>query len=199
MAVIAGTVTLLALATLLASLTWLHLQPTHLSPLHNAVSQYGITSYRAGYRVATLAFAAAGVALTVGITARLHARGQTVELLLLVFAAARGTISWFPMDAPGAPPTRTGHMHRLLAFGAFAAVTYAAFKLPAALAQGTGWHSLRSVSSALGWVMLASLLAMALRRSLPRVGSWFGAIERAFYLTAIVWFAVFAVACLNGS
>ncbi len=194
---IAGIVTLLAIATLLASLSWLHLQPTHLSPLRNAVSQYGITSYRAGYRVATLAFAAAGIALTVGITARLHARGQRVELLLIVFAAARGTISWFPMDAPGAQPTRTGQMHRLLALGAFAVVTDAAFKLPAALVQSTGWHSLRPVSTALGWVMLACLLAMALRRSLPCVGAWFGAIERAFYLAAIAWFTVFAIACLH--
>jgi hypothetical protein len=195
---IAGTVTLLALITLLASLTWLHLQPTHLSPLRNAVSQYGITAYRGGYRVATLAFAAAGIALALGITARLHARGHAVDVLLVVFAAARCAISWFPMDAPSAERTTTGQVHGLLAIAAFGSVTAAAFKLAHALDQGAVWHHLAPASSGLGWLMLACLLGMALRRSVPAVRAWFGAIERGFYLAAIVWCTVFAIACVSG-
>lgn len=194
---IAGIVTLLALATLVASLTWLHLQPTGLSPLRNAVSQYGISAYRGGYRVATLAFAAAGIALAVGISTRLHARAHTVDVLLVVFAAARCVISWFPMDTPGAELTTTGRRHGLLALAAFASVTAAALKLSHVLADGTAWHQLAPVSSGLGWLMLALLLAMGLRRSLPRARAWFGAVERAFYLAAIVWFTVFAIACVS--
>jgi len=49
----AGVIALLALAVVVASLTYLHLEPTGLSPVRNAVSQYGITSFRAGYRVAS--------------------------------------------------------------------------------------------------------------------------------------------------
>jgi Protein of unknown function (DUF998) len=197
--VIAGIVTLLALATLVASLTWLHLQPTGLSPLRNAVSQYGISAYRGGYRVATLAFAAAGIALAVGISARLHARAHTVDVLLVVFAAARSVISWFPMDTPGAELTATGRRHGLLALAAFAGVTAAALKLSHSLAHGTVWHQLAPVSSGLGWLMLVLLLAMGLRRSLPSARAWFGAVERAFYVAAIVWFAVFAIACVTTS
>lgn len=196
---IAGTVTLLALATSVASLTWLHLQPTGLSPLRNAVSQYGISAYRGGYRVATLAFAAAGIALAVGISARLHARAQTVEILLVVFAAARSVISWFPMDTPGTELTRTGRRHGLLAIAAFASVTAAALKLSKPLSHGTVWHQLAPVSSGLGWVMLALLLAMGLRRWVPKAQAWFGAVERAFYVTAIVWFTVIAVACVSSA
>lgn len=194
---IAGVVTLLALATVVASLTWLHLQPTHLSPARNAVSQYGITAYRAGYRVATLAFAAAGVALAVGISERLHARGHTAEILLVVFAAARSAISWFPMDAPGAERTSTGRTHGLLAIAAFGGATIAAFNLSGTLASATVWHQLGPVSSGLGWVMLASLLAMGSARSVPCARAWFGAIERCFYLAAIAWFTVFAIACVS--
>jgi len=56
----AGLIALLALAVTAASLGYLHLAPTGLSPVRNAVSQYGITPFRAGYRVATIAFGAAG-------------------------------------------------------------------------------------------------------------------------------------------
>jgi hypothetical protein len=42
--------------------------------------------------------------------------------------------------------------------------------------------------------MLCFLFGMVARRLVPSLGRWFGAIERGFYLAAIAWFAVFAVA-----
>jgi hypothetical protein len=47
--------------------------------------------------------------------------------------------------------------------------------------------------------MALCLIGMALARSYPAVRANFGVIERGFYLSAISWFAVFAVACVaNG-
>ena len=68
--VIAGAVSLIAVAVTVASLVWLHVQPTRLSPVRNPVSEYGITPFRSGYRVATIAFGIAGVALAIGIVVR---------------------------------------------------------------------------------------------------------------------------------
>jgi len=102
-------------------------EPTGLSPVRNAVSQYGITPFRAGYRVATIAFAAAGIALAAGIGLALGSGGRPVVVLLVIFAIARAAISWFPMDVPGSERTSTGQMHGLLAIGAFAAATGAAW------------------------------------------------------------------------
>jgi hypothetical protein len=56
---VAGMIALAALAVTVASLGYLHLAPTGLSPIRNAVSQYGITPFRTGYRAATIAFAVA--------------------------------------------------------------------------------------------------------------------------------------------
>ena len=47
---LAGVISLVALAVVVGSLSALHLLPTGLSPVRNAVSQYGITGYRALYR-----------------------------------------------------------------------------------------------------------------------------------------------------
>jgi len=195
----AGVIALLALAAVVASLGYLHVQPTGLSPVRNAVSQYGITTFRTGYRVATIAFAVAGLALAAGIDRSVSGPGRAlVVILLVVFALGRAVISWFPMDTPGTARTSTGHTHGLLAIAAFGSATIAAFKLSSVLSSQDTWHSLAPVSLALGCAMLACLVAMALARSVPAVRARFGAVERGFYVCAIAWFAVFAVACATG-
>ena len=118
---------------------------------------------------------------------------------LVVFAIARGAISWFPMDAPGAERTSTGRTHGLLAIAAFAAATFVAFKLAGVLSHGTRWHTLATASTALGVAMGTCLTAMAFTRSHPVLRTRFGAIERGFYLSAIAWFAVFAAACATNT
>jgi hypothetical protein len=190
----AGVIALLALVATVASLAYLHLAPTGLSPVRNAVSQYGITPFRVGYRAATLAFALAGVALAVGIDHALGAPARGVVIALAIFAAARAAISWFPMDAPGSQGTATGRRHGLLALAAFAAVAFGALRLGSVLEHAGRWHALATTSSVLGAVMLACLVGMGLARSHPGLRERFGLIERGFYLSAIAWFAVFAVA-----
>jgi hypothetical protein len=43
--VIAGVVSLIAVCVVVASLAWLHVQPTGLSAVRNPVSEYGITPF----------------------------------------------------------------------------------------------------------------------------------------------------------
>lgn len=194
----AGIIALLALAVTVASLVWLHLEPTKLSPVRDPVSEYGITSFRAGYHVATIAFAAAGLALAAGIGQALGGRGLAVIILLVVFAIARVAINWFPMDAPGVKWTHIGWMHFVLAFAAFASVLAAASVLGAVLSHPGRWHELAPVSTALGYAMTACLAMFGLAQTVPALRARFGAIERGFYLCAITWCAVFAVACAGG-
>lgn len=194
-----GIVALAGLVTAIASLAWLHLQPTGLSPLRNPVSQYGITKYRIGYRVATIAQAVMGVALAIGIHDRFQGQHRSlIVVLLIVYAGARAVISWYPMDAPGATPSATGSAHRLLALLAFASVAYAAIRLGAALQDTAHWHSLAVVSTALGFAMVATLLGMSLSRSTPSIRARFGAVERLYYGLAFAWLGLFAVACVVG-
>jgi Protein of unknown function (DUF998) len=194
---VAGVIALAALAATVAGLGYLHIAPTGLSPLRNAVSQYGITPFKAGYRAATIAFAAAGLALAVAVSQALHHRGNATIALLVVFAVARAAISWFPMDQPGTARTQTGGIHGLLAIAAFGSATAAAFRLASALSRQGAWHALAGTSRTLGWLMLVCLIAMALTRRFPTARLWFGAIERGFYVSAIAWFAVFAVAAVT--
>jgi Protein of unknown function (DUF998) len=196
---VVGVIALLALTMTVASLVWLHLQPTGLSPVRNPVSEYGITSFCAGYRAATLAFAAAGLALAAGISLAVRGRGVAVVVLLVVFAIARAAISWFPMDVPGGKRTGTGGIHFLLALVAFGAVTAAALVLGAVLSSQGRWHALAPASTGLGYALVACLAAFGQAQMWPALRKLSGAIERCFYLFAIIWCVVFATACAVGA
>ncbi len=129
MTTLLGVVALAGIAVTVASLVWLHVVPTGLSPLRNPVSQYGISAHRGGYRLATIGFGVAGAALAAGALVAPPFPGcRLVGGLLALFALARLLIGWAPMDQPGAPRTPSGTAHWVLAVAAFAAVTAAAVR-----------------------------------------------------------------------
>lgn len=174
----------------LASLVALHLLPTGMSPVHNAVSQYGITAYHTGYRIQTIAYAAAGLGAALGIGALPGPVGAAVACCA-VFAVARALISWSPMDAPGSARTPTGRRHVVLAAAAFLAVALGGSRLSTLLDRDGLHPAIATASSALAAAMAAALLGMLLSgRSGLR---YFGAIERMFYALMTVWLAAVAV------
>ena len=160
----------------LAALVTLHLLPTGLPPLQHAVSEYGISRYRAGYRVLTVALGVAGVAAA-ALTAAAGAR-RAVVMLLALFAASRLAISWVPMDPRGTPRSSRGTGHYVLAFVAFVSAAVAAGRL-----QGDG--SVFSVATAL---FIAGFVGMFAARP------WFGAAERLVYAGIFVLLVAVAVA-----
>ena len=148
-----------------ACLVYLHLAPTGYSPVRDAVSRYGVGDYARWYQAQAACCGVAALLLAVALRHPRH-----VVVLLVVFGVARLAITQFPMDsARGA--------HWLLAVAAFGSLTSAAIRLKAA----------QHGEPALGWAMLAALLAgMALRRAA------FGVAERAFYVAMLAWLALVA-------
>jgi hypothetical protein len=172
------------------ALVVLHLVGTGLAPLKNAVSQYGISSYKTGYRAQTLAYATAGIGAAIGV-ASLRTTDVAFCGLCVIFAASRAVISWFPMDEPGADRTATGRRHGLLAFAAFAAANVAAGSLPSVVRNNSGPSVAAHLSELAAIAMLASFLAMgAARRS---GGELFGLAERSFYVFMTLWLVAVAI------
>jgi hypothetical protein len=186
-----------ATAVSIGAIVVLHVLPTGLSPMRNAVSQYGITRYRLGYRIQTIALAVAGAAAAVGLAEAAPGRARALIALVIVFALARLVISWFPMDEPGREPTSSGRMHGLIAIVTFLAIAIAAVRLGSVAKEVPGWTTLASVSSAIAWLMVASLIAMMVVRRGARVThstpKYFGAVERVFYLAIVAWFVLVGV------
>lgn len=172
------------------ALAALHILPTGLSPLSNPVSQYGISDYKLGYRIQTIAYGVAGVGAAIGVTT-LPGASALVVVLCSLFAAARLAISWFPMDAPGAAPTATGRRHGILGITAFISVGLAATQLSRALNHHHADGTFAGTSGVLALVILVGLLAMTLER---RLGArLFGLAERLSYLAMTAWLVLLAV------
>lgn len=188
---------LAATAVGVGALVVLHVLPTGLSPMRNAVSQYGITRYRLGYRIQTIAFAVAGAAAAVGLAEAAPGKARAIIALVIVFALARLVISWFPMDEPGGERTNHGQMHGLIAIVTFVAIALAALRLGSIAKQVPGWTTLATVSSVVAWLMVASLIAMMVvrrgARDIHSTPSYFGAVERVFYLALVAWFVLVGV------
>lgn len=179
----------------LASLVVVHLLPSGLRPLRDPVSQYGITRFRGWYWSAAGGAALAGVGGALLFATIPGALSIVTTALLAVFALARALIGLFPMDAPGAPRTGTGRAHNLLATGAFAPVTAAAFTGSGPL-HDAGEPTLAMVSTVCGIVMAigaVGLLVTARSTRLPL----FGLAERLIYAGFIAWFLVLGVATLG--
>jgi Protein of unknown function (DUF998) len=194
---LAGAVSLVGTAAAVGSLVYLHLAPTGLSPLRNPVSQYGITPYRAGYRVMTISMGVAGAGIATALS-RLDSRFDEVIALLVVFAACRFAISWVPMDAPGTPRTSTGRIHGLLAIATFGSIAIAAIRLCKQLEVNALLDRLASTSRILGWLMVACFALLFFARLAPDLRRYFGLSERALYAAILVWLVVFGVACATG-
>lgn len=191
-----GIVALVAVAAAVGALVYLHVAPTGFSPVRNAVSQYGISPYRAWYRVMTVSMGVAGATLAVGLGEALRGQGAGVVVALVVaFSVCRLAISWFSMDEPGTARTATGATHGLLAVVTFLSAAIAAIRLCRVLDAGTRWQSLAEVSRGLGWAMVACFALIFFSRLSPELRRVFGASERALYLAILAWLTLFAVAC----
>lgn len=170
------------------ALVVLHLLPSGLSPLTSPVSQYGITRYRLGYRIMTVALGVAGLAAasgfgatrTAGVAGMGAAHRWTIVAPLAVFGVCRLMISWWPMDAPGTPPSTRGGVHLFLALGAFLTAPIAANRLLTASGAALG-HGFRATVHVAFWLMVVGLVGMFVLR---RVGGrrLAGAAERLIYL-----------------
>ena len=173
-----------------------HVRPTGLSPLRNPVSQYGISSAASFYRAQTVAMALAAIALPLSLRSCLSGREvPEVVVSLALFAVARALISWFPMDAPGAPRSHRGSAHGILAIVAFLSISFAASRLNTLLssqAAGTWWYH---VSSVVSTALKVALVLMIVARLAQAVRPYFGLIERLFYAACITWIVTTCWAC----
>ena len=194
MMTLAAVLLLAGVVIALVSLVVLHLLPTGLNPLNDPVSRYGITRYRAGYWLAAGGAAVAGVGGVLFFAPTSGVISTVTIVLLVVFAAARAAIGFFPMDAPGSGRTAVGRAHNLLATAAFASVTAAAFTGAGAL-HDAGFPDASAWSTACGVVMAVGTLGLLVTARRAR-SVLFGLAERLIYLGFLAWFVLLGVFAL---
>jgi hypothetical protein len=173
---------LAALAAAVALLGRLHLLPTGLGPVRDAVSDYGTTPYHALYRAMAIALGVAAILLAIGLARETDA---TSLAWLWVYGGARIAIAAFMTDRDPPPFTAEGRIHWLLAAAAFTAIAFAA--------SDVDWTGAPGVLRALGYAVAATAIATLLTRIVAPWRRVFGAAERALYVTSVAWLAIAAL------
>ena len=173
----------------MATFAVLHTAPTELSPIRDAVSEYGISDLRLGYRIMTVSMGLAGLAAAVGVAITFRrSTGVAVPVgLLTAFGLSRLAMSWFPMDPPAAARTRSGTRHVVLALVTFVSITGAAFELQRLVARTNNTSTEPTTGYAtlllwLSWVLIAAVTLTLATHELPALRGYFGAAERLIYL-----------------
>ncbi|SKB03212.1 Protein of unknown function [Agreia bicolorata] len=191
-------IALLGVAVCLGCLIYLHVAPTGLSPVHDPVSQYGITDYFTFYRAAALSLGVAALMLAVGLIEALTEANAAGIVFLVILGFARLTIGWVPMDAPGAPRTATGLRHNLLATAFFASATVAAFLFTGTFAGDTVLSGIAPASAVLSWAMAIFSALILLTSLVGPLKRYFGLVERLLYVAVLAWIATVAIALIAG-
>jgi hypothetical protein len=177
------------------SLVVLHVLPTGYNPIRDAVSDYAIGRYRAGFWLFVMAGAVSGFALAVALARSDPAKPTLTIAMLLLSGAARLLIPLFPTDQAGSRfQTPKGTIHMLLAIAIFASIGVAASNLGGTLGHEHAWHTVKGlVDGWLPWVITGTAIATGLAMIGPRLKRVFGLIERSYYVSSIAWFLAVSI------
>lgn len=188
-------VAVIAMAAGTCALVALHVLPTGYDPIRDAVSDYAIGRYRAGFWMFTAAGAVSGLALGIAL-AQSHPSKPTLAIAVLFLSAvARFLIPLFPTDQDGDRfQTLKGTTHMILAVTIFASIAVAASSLAGTLEGERSWDPVHGlVAGWLPWAITVTAIATALAIRARRLKPIFGLIERLYYLSSITWFFVVSI------
>lgn len=186
---------LFLLAGALISLVIAHIAGRReVSPISEAVSDYGVGDLRWLYRLTAMWLGLAGLLTGAMLGDAMYPKPTSVILLLILFAAVRWAITLFPTDLEGEELTSTGRSHLVLAVLAFASISVAAVVFPSLIGDDRFWDEEAGLLTAIGWAMLALAIASGVtRRFLPQI---FGLVERLLYLAMFAWLGAISVIML---
>jgi hypothetical protein len=182
-----GFVSIACLVAATVLLLRLHVLPTGLNAIRDAVSDYGTTRFHVYYRAMVVLLGSGAAVLAVGL-----ARSTDADSLLWLwlYAASRIAIAGFMTDRDPPPFTREGRIHWLLAAVAFTAIAFAASNIR--------WSGDPEILRGLGYAVAATAIGTLLTRLVRPLHSMFGVVERSLYVTSILWLALAAVDLAGG-
>ena len=188
---------LLLVAGTFVSLLCAHLVDRGVSPIRDAVSDFGAREHPWFYRVAAIWLGLAGLLTAVLLGDAVFPKPTITILSLLVFAAARWAITIFPTDLEGEEETSVGRAHVVLAVVAFTALPVAAIAFAfTTAALDPFWKPHGFLFTVVAGTMVGAALATAASR--VNRSDRFGLNERLLYLTMFAWFALVAIVALTG-
>jgi Protein of unknown function (DUF998) len=181
-----------------ATLVALHLLRADVLPVAQGISHYGNGPYSWLLPVANGFLGVGGLALVLGLAFGVAPVGRSVAGLALLglWSVAQLITAFFPIDAPGAPPTIAGTIHGLAGLS-FLAATTAALLLTRGFRRDTRWAAFARPAGALALALLAAALVLYVLIE-PFAGLGIGgAAQRVYWALLLAWLAWTALGLCN--
>jgi hypothetical protein len=177
-----ATLAIACFAAATAVLVGLHVLPSGLDPIRDAVSDYGTTPYHRGYRAMVVLLGAGAILLAIALAEETDAHDV---FWLWIYGASRVAIAGFMTDRDPPPFTTEGRIHWLLAAAAFTAIAFAATSI--------GWSGDPGALEPFGYAVAATAVGTLVTRVVVPLRAVFGLVERLLYATSIAWLLIAAV------
>jgi hypothetical protein len=166
-----------------------HFVDRNLSPVTNAVSEYGIGGTASLFVVYGLVGSLGALLLGVATLTTSAATFPTqVPLYLVLLAAVRLGVLRFHTDIRGEKKTKEGRFHFIFAIATFA-LTYMTVAAAQPTVHGISLSTIDVVIETLSWIAAVSLMAVVVTLLTP-LRTYFGLIERIFLLSTALWLLV---------
>jgi hypothetical protein len=186
MALAAAELALVAVAA--ALLVRLHLLPTGISPVREAISDYGTTPFHRNYRAMVVALGVGAILLALALGRETDAGSL---YWLWIFGASRVAIAGFMTDRDPPPFTGEGRIHWLLATVAFTSIAFAGSDID--------WTGAPGALRPLGYAVVATAVATLVTRVAVPLRAVFGLAERALYVAFLAWLAIAAIDVISST
>jgi hypothetical protein len=186
--VILGAVMSLGALLAAAALLKLHSLSTDVNPIHDPVSNYGAGPFKIWYQIAAVALGTSSMSAAGFVIAYGTPPTAVTVLSFLVAGVARWAITVFPTDLSRRPVTATGRIHEVLAILGFAGIATGAGTFASAVSSVVWLEGSGRLLDIGGTGVVIASIAMLAGLLVPALRTVFGAFERLFYLSALLWF-----------
>ncbi|GGG58008.1 DUF998 domain-containing protein [Paenibacillus radicis (ex Gao et al. 2016)] len=181
--------TIIMTSVAIICLIMLHVLPTGYTPIRDAVSDYGVGSYRGWFWLQVVAGGLACLFLAIALSQLRPFTPTNVVIALLVTTVSRILLPFFATDQGGSRfQTIQGSIHMILAVFNFGGLVWAAKALWATLSHYPVWQDAESLLNILASVMLWCVIAVVVGLVIPWFKNFFGLFERLFLLSTYLWF-----------
>jgi hypothetical protein len=188
-----GTLILLFIGISTGCLVYLHLLPTGLHPLRNAVSEYGAGRFHFWYQAMCVNQAIAAFLTAAALATKVTPAPFATDAALIVLGLARLVISQAPVVVVHDKRTTTSGTHILMAALIFGSAVVASTSFGRAIAGQADWASVLSSLHIFEYAITLFALLTFLAVAIPRGLRCVGLVERLLYVSIIGWFVTIGI------
>lgn len=198
MAIFSASISILCIVFYLGIMAYLHIANKHIySPIHHAVSDYGVGQSRKYFLLAGYSGIIRNIFIAIALVAWKYVfTFKSIAIIMLIFTLVGFIgVAVFPTDIEGAPKTAQRRLHLLFAVLQFTALAILILNMTDYLKPVSMGFFV--VLKAIEYFVRIGLSTLILGMVLPVMKKYFGLFERIFLYSGNIYFLVFCILIIS--